>query len=198
MEQALRHVLSEQETLLQRPDCDQLCCILSSLNRLAIDTSDVLIGSLNSIRSTKNLTRAARDIERAVDDISEVLWTHLRVSVSSVYERIEDSLERKPGKPGFISDTRAHYHNLRVRLLEQTLGARSLVLNSDLGDEHERIWQQFFERHLGPSFKILRGGHIYGYEGNRSSAQIDLIVVPAEAQIFIPGDSEGGKTAGHQ
>ena len=67
-----------------------------------------------------------------------------------------------------------------------------LLLNSDLGDENERIWQQFLERQLGPMFRVLRGGHICDHQGN-VSCQIDLIVVPADAQVFVPGDSEDGK-----
>src|SRR6185503_2663634 len=119
------------------------------------------------------------------------LLTHIPISVSAIFERIETSTERLDGKDHLIGNTRAHYHNLRMRLLEQLLGAGMLVLNSDLGDEHERIWQQFLERHLGPAFRVLRGGYVCDHDGNRSS-QIDLIIVPAGAQAMIPGDSEDG------
>lgn len=67
-----------------------------------------------------------------------------------------------------------------------------LIINSDLGDEIERIWQQFLQKHLGDSYRVLRGGHICDHAGNHSD-QIDLIVVPSEAQVFVPGDSDGGK-----
>jgi hypothetical protein len=56
----------------------------------------------------------------------------------------------------------------------------------------ERIWQQFLEHHLGPMFRVLRGGHICDHQGN-TSCQMDLIVVRADAQVFVPGDSNDGK-----
>jgi len=192
MEQALRHVLSEQEKLLKRSDCDALTSVLLPLSRLAISTSNQLTEGFNRVKSTAHLTEEARKIERLVDDLSQTLWKPIQVAVSAIYERIEASLTKKLGKPGMVADTRAHYHNLRIRLLEQLLGARMLVLNSDLGDENERIWQQFLERHLGPMFRVLSGGHISDHLGN-VSCQIDLIVVPAHAQVFVPGDSEDGK-----
>lgn len=192
LEQALRHLLLEQETLLRRVDSRELIKPLKLLNQLAINTNAVLTEGFHQLTSTSGLTRQAQKIESAVDALSVKLWTHIPVSISAIYERIERSLKREPGKTGFVADTRAHYHNLRLRLLEQLLGARMLVLNSDLGDELERIWQQFLERHLGPNFKVLRGGHIYDHHGNRSDAQIDLIVTSVEAHVFVPGDSDGG------
>jgi hypothetical protein len=192
MEQALRHVLSEQEKLLKRSDADALTDILLALNRLAVKTNNQLMEGFNRLRTAAHQTREAKEIERMVDDLSETLWTPIQVAVSSTYERIENSLTRQSGKPGLVADTRAHYHNLRLRLLEQLLGARMLVLNSDLGDESERIWQQFLERHLGQMFRVLRGGHICDHQGN-TSCQMDLIVVQADAQIFVPGDSNDGK-----
>ncbi len=192
LEQALRHVLSEQEKLLKRDDRAELTPILTPLSQLAIKTSNLLAEGFNRVKVTSHLTNDARKIEKTIDDLSETLWTFIPVSVSAIYERVEKSLTRKEGKRGFVADARAYYHNLRLRLLEQTLGARMLVLNSDLGDESERIWQQFLEQHLGPTFRVLRGGHICDHDG-RTSCQIDLIVVAAGAQVFVPGDSDGGK-----
>ena len=105
---------------------------------------------------------------------------------------MESSLDRKPGSDT-VKDIRDQYHNLRIRLLEQIIGARMLTNNNDLGEEHERIWQQFIQNQLGPTFIVLRGGHILDHSGRRSDAQIDLIVVAAGASFITPGDSEGGK-----
>jgi hypothetical protein len=192
MEQAVRHVLQEQQKLLQRQDAHVLIEILLLLSRLATNTSELLAEGTLRRRSTTHLTKEARQLEETADRLSESLWIPILVSVSAVYERIEASFERKPGKYGMAADTRAHYHNLRIRLLEQMLGARMLASNSDLGEEHERIWQQFLSRHLGPMFRVLRGGHICDHQGN-SSCQMDLLVVPADAQVFTPGDSDDGK-----
>lgn len=192
MDEALRHVLSEQQKLLKREDSGELTPLLSSLCALAVRTSTMLAEGFNRARSTAALTKEAKAIEAAADALSESLWRPIQVSVSAIYERIEKSMQPTPGKYGFAAEIRAHYHNLRLRLIEQLVGARMLALSSDLGDESERIWQQFLERHLGPTFRVLRGGFIYDHEGNKSS-QMDLIVVPADAHVFVPGDSEGGK-----
>lgn len=192
MDEALRHVLSEQQKLLKREDSVELTSLFSSLCALAFHTSTMLAEGFNRPRSTAALTTEAKAIEAAADALSESLWRPIQVSVSAIYERIEKSMQPSPGKYGFAAEIRAHYHNLRLRLIEQLVGARMLALSSDLGDESERIWQQFLERHLGATFRVLRGGFIYDHEGNKSS-QIDLIVVPADAHVFVPGDSEGGK-----
>lgn len=192
MDEALRHVLSEQQKLLKREDSGELTSLISALGELALRTSRMLAEGFNRARSTAALTREAKDIEATADALSESLWRPIQVSVSAIYERIEKSMQPTPGKYGFAAEVRAHYHNLRLRLIEQLVGARMLALSSDLGDESERIWQQFLERHLGPLFRVLRGGFVYDHEGNKS-CQIDLIVVPADAHVFVPGDSEGGK-----
>ena len=191
-EQALRHVISEHEKILQRDDVVELISILLPLIELARDTNNLLAEGFHRSKSTTKLTAKAREIEKTIDDLSVLLWRPIQVSVSAIYERIEASLLKQEGKLGMRADTRAYYHNLRIRLLEQCLGARMLVSNSDLGDENERIWQQFLERHLGPMFSVLRGGHICDYAGNISS-QIDLVIVPAGAHVFVPGDSDDGK-----
>ena len=103
------------------------------------------------LKTTADLTKEARQIEEIADDLSESLWKPIKVAVSAIYERIENSLKRQPGKPWDGGRSRAHYHNLRLRLLEQLLGARMLVLNSDLGDESERIWRQ--------SLSVIWGGN---------------------------------------
>lgn len=192
LEQALRHVISEQEELLKRRDAGELTKAIAPLCSLALHTSAALAEGIDKPKVVSSLLDEATAAERIIDELSEELWTPIQVSVSAIYERAERLLKPEPGRYGFACELRAHYHNVRLRLLEQMLGARMLISISDLGEEIERIWQQFFEKHLGPMFRVLRGGYICDHEGNKSS-QIDLIVVPADAHPFIPGDSEGGK-----
>lgn len=192
LEQALRHVLSEQEKLLKRKDAGELTPVISELCALALRTSTTIAEGFNHTTGTAFLTKDARRTESIADALSESLWTPIMVSVSAIYERAERALKPEAGKYGFASEIRTHYHNLRLRLLEQMIGARMLASSSDLGDEVERIWQQFLERQLGPMFRVLRGGFICDQQGNKS-CQMDLIVVPADSHVFVPGDSEGGK-----
>jgi hypothetical protein len=60
IEQALRHLLSEQEKLLKRDDSSKLTEILSCLNRLTIDTSNLLAEGFNWLNSTSALTQEAK------------------------------------------------------------------------------------------------------------------------------------------
>jgi hypothetical protein len=190
-EQAMRHVLSEQEKLLKMKDAADIIGLLLPINELACETSRLLTEN-RFPASIRKLTKKAKMIEEQADELSIALWRPILISLSAIYERIEESLKRKSGEHGLRADTRAQYHNLRIRLLEQLIGARMLVNNSDLGDENERIWQEFFERQLGPMFRVLRGGHISDYAGN-ISGQLDLIIVPSNAQVSIPGGSNHGK-----
>lgn len=191
VEQAMRHVLSEQEKLLKMEDATDFISLFLPMNELACETSRLLTEN-KFPASIKKLTKKAKLIEDRADKLSAALWRPILISLSAIFERIEESLKKKSGEHGLRADTRAQYHNLRIRLLEQLIGARMLVNNSDLGDENERIWQEFLERQLGPMFRVLRGGHISDYSGN-VSGQLDLIVVPSNAQVFMPGDSNHGK-----
>src|SRR5689334_18163160 len=123
LEQAARHVLSTQGKLLKRADAQELKGLLLSLNELAVETTNVLAKGFDPNISTSHLTKLARKLETDTDDLSETLWTHIDISVSAIYERIEESLLTKPGKRGVAADLRAHYHNLRIGLLEQMIGA---------------------------------------------------------------------------
>jgi hypothetical protein len=114
LEQALRHILTEESNLLKRDDRAELTEIIASLNHLALKTSSILAEGINNITSTASLLTEAKRIETLGDDVSELHWTHIPVSVSAIYERIEKSLVKKSGKQGLVADTRAHYHNLRV------------------------------------------------------------------------------------
>lgn len=191
-EQALRHVLSQQEMILKRDDRGKLMEVISALNKLAIDTSKLLVEGFNRSRPLHSFTQQAIATEEIADRISAEIWKEIPISVSGIYQNLEQSVVPPDGYLGLAAETRAHYHNLRLRLLEQLLGARMLAMNSDLGEETERVWIQFLERHLGPSLRVLRGGHICDHQGNKSS-QIDLIVVDADAQVFLPADSHDGK-----
>jgi hypothetical protein len=75
LEQAVRHVLSEQDKLLKRSDVGALIDVLQALNQLAINTSNVLAEGFNPSASTSYLTKAATKIESVVDDLSGSLWT---------------------------------------------------------------------------------------------------------------------------
>lgn len=192
LEQALRYVISEQGKLLKCKDAAELVPVISALGELALATSNTIAEGVKLKSGTVALTTAARQVEHLADKLSEELWTPIKVDVGAIYGRVERSLKPRSDEYGFAREIRMHYHNLRLRLLEQTLGARMLSSNSDLGEEVERIWQQFLERHLGPMFRVLRGGYICDHQGNKSG-QMDIIVVPADGIVFVPGDSEGGK-----
>lgn len=192
LEQAVRHVLSEQAKLFGNVAYDELSDILKELNTLASETARLAAEGLPEKCEVQKLTRAARAIEKKTDDLSERLWLPLLLNVSAIFERVEESFERKEGHACLRENTKAHFHDMRIRLLEQTIGARGLINNNDLGDENERIWLQFLEKELGPMFRVIRGGSIWDHEGNQSG-QIDLIVVPADARIMTLSGAEGGR-----
>lgn len=120
-EQALRHVISEHEKILQRDDVEELISVLLPLIELARDTNNLLAEGFHRSESATKLTAKAKEIEKTIDDLSFKLWRPIQVSVSAIYERIEASLSKQEGKLGIRADTRAYYHNLRIRLLEQCL-----------------------------------------------------------------------------
>ena len=191
IEQALRFVLDEQAKLLGRPDVSELTQPILALNKLSQDTQAAIADGVSQLKSVEKLIKQAQEVEALCDDLSEKLWRFIPVPVCSVYEKLERALRPQEDKYGAAAELRSHYQGLRVRLLEQTLGARLLDSNSDLGLEMERIWQQFLQRSLGPGVRVLTGGVITDYEGNHSKHQIDLIVTPAEAHVTFPGDSDG-------
>jgi len=191
IEQALRLILDEQGKLLGRPDLAELSEPIKALNKLALSTQASISNGVARLKSAEKLIKEAREVEKLFDDLSEKLWRFIPVPVCSVFENLERALHPREDKYGAAAELRSHYQGLRVRLLEQTLGARFLESNSDLGLEMERIWQQFLQKRLGPGVRVLTGGVITDYEGNHSKHQIDLIVVPAEAHVTFPGDSDG-------
>ncbi|MCE0483125.1 MAG: hypothetical protein LV479_02680 [Methylacidiphilales bacterium] len=191
IEQALRFVLDEQAKLLKRDDAAELKEIILTLNKLALKTQAAIANGISRLKNVEQLIKEARAVEQLADDLSEKIWRFTPVPVCSVYEKLDRALRPSEDKYGAAAELRSHYQGLRIRLLEQTLGARQLESNSDLGLEMERIWQQFLQRNLGPSVRVLTGGIISDYQGNTSKHQIDLIVVPAEAHVTFPGDSDG-------
>jgi hypothetical protein len=191
IEQALRFVLDEQAKLLARTDVADLTEALKALNRLALSTQVAIANGIARLKSADKLIKEAREVETLCDDLSEKVWRFIPVPVCSVFEKLERALHPREDKYGAAAEIRSHYQSMRVRLLEQTLGARLLESNSDLGLEMERIWQQFLQRSLGPGVRVLTGGVVTDYEGNHSKHQVDLIVTPAEAHVTFPGDSEG-------
>lgn len=192
LEQALRHVLQEQAKLIFHSDADQLRDTVMKMNELALATTLPISAGFKSRRDLEKLRRQAVELEKGVDDLSEEFWRPLPISVSPVFQRLEESLDRREGVIGSWDETKAHFHDMRIRLLEQTIGARALMNSNDLGDENERVWLQFLERQLGSMFRVLRGGFILDYQGNRSG-QIDLLVTAADEHVMVPGDSEDGK-----
>lgn len=197
LEQAIQHVLSEQAKMLKRTDFAALAEPIRLLGELAFETMAVIREGVHKSKKADELTKKARQIENKIDDISEVNWTPIEVSVSAIYERIEETfefthIEKNLGLQTAIG-VRNHFQNIRLRLLEQLLNARALQNAADKGSEAERIWLQFFQRQLGTSFQVLQGGHVFDYKGHQAPHQVDILILPADAQAIVPGDSDGGK-----
>lgn len=167
------------------------------LGDLAAKTWQLLSQGFHKIKSTDHLTTQAHAIEREIDGISEKNWFYLEVSVSSIYERIQQSFKLRPIEEHLklkaAIAVRNHFHNLRLLLLEQLLGARMLINNNDYGTEVERVWQQFFQRELGPDFRVLQGGHVFNYAGDDADVQVDLLVVPVDAHVMMASSADGAK-----
>jgi hypothetical protein len=199
MEKALQHLLNEQSRVLKHQHARKMIKVAQALGDLATQTWNLLSQGLHKakVRSVDKLTKQAVAIERTVDDISEQNWFYLNLSVSSIFQRVKESLAIQPIQERLNLKAsiavRNHFHNIRLLLLEQLLNARMLINNNDYGTETERVWQQFLQRELGPEFRVLQGGHVIDYAGNDANAQIDLVIVPADANVMTPSSSEGGK-----
>lgn len=197
LEKALQHVLAEQAKVFKHKRGAELLGPAQRLGELSLKTWELMSQGFHKIRDTSHLTGLARQIEREIDDISEAGWFHIDVSVSGIYERVEESFELRlideELKLKAAITVRNHFHNVRLLLLEQLLSARMLINNSDYGSELQRVWQQFLQRELGPDFRVLEGGHIIDHAGDNANAQIDLIVVANDAQVLTPSHLEDGK-----
>jgi hypothetical protein len=193
LEQALQHVLEETGKLLKRDDIAELLPLVSALNALASATSKARAKGVHRLKSVESLVKLAMNCESESDIVSEKIWKPLQVSVTSIYQKIESSLKPHLGKSGAATELRTHYDKIRIRLLQQSLGAKMLENSNDRGAEIERVWQQFLQNALGDSVRVLQGGVICDYEGNASAHQIDLIVVPTQALVTFPSGAEDGK-----
>ena len=193
LEQALRHVLAEQAKVLGHKYCDVLIGPAKELGGLAAKTWQLLSQGFHRIHSTDHLTTQAHAIEREIDSVSEKNWFSLQVSVSSIYERIQESFTLRPIQERLKLKTalavRNHFHNIRLLLLEQLLGARMLINNSDYGSEVERVWQQFFQRgfwHLLPLRQAFRfSNRPVGYKN--IAADLTQLKSPDLLIRLIPG-----------
>lgn len=197
LEQALTHLLEEQAKILKSKHAPLLLAPAAALGALASETWTLLAQGFHKIQATDQLTAKARKCEQAIDLASVDNWFPMLISVSSIFERIEESfalrpIEEKLDLKAAIA-VRNHFHNLRILLLEQLLSARMLINNNDYGAEVERVWQQFLQRELGPEFRVLLGGRMLDYKGNDAGVQIDLLIVPVDAHIIVPTTADGGK-----
>jgi len=167
-EQVVRHVLKQQGELLKRKDATSLISVITSLNELMTETQQLLWSGSHRIKNVDALVAKAQAVEREADSLSEQMWTPIPVCVSAIYSQWNQAL--KPRKDKFASSVgvRSHYENMRIRLLQQTFGVRMLRGISDPGLEMEQIWQEFFQWHLGDSVRVLKGGAICDYDGDRA------------------------------
>lgn len=197
LETALRHVLESQRKILAHRNAGLFLEGSLKLAELAGSTWDLIAQGYHRIEKTSRLTALAKECEEAIDEASEKNWSLMEVSVSAIYERIEETFRIQPVQERLklkaALDVRNHFHNLRVALLGQSLNARMLINNSDYGSELQKIWQEFFQKELGSDFRVLEGGHIIDHAGNNANAQIDLIVVSANAQVLTPSNLGGGR-----
>jgi len=188
---ALEHALHQQQKLLLRPDADKFLPIIQHLARFQIELEKWHAGKFHLDDRLPHFLKEAQSIEQEADQLSESLWTHAPVSLVPIFHAIADR-QRPLKDEDYPHQIRAQYNNFRLALLEQTVGARFLANNTDLGDETERILLQYFERRFGQSVRVLRGGHIFDYANNRSP-QIDIIITPANALGYCPADTGDGK-----
>jgi Domain of unknown function (DUF6602) len=189
---ALRHGLEQQAKLLQHEKVVELMPVIRQLTQFTLELEDWYSDKYHLKDRSDFFLAEAEKIEAEADRISEQLWRAARVSLTPIFRKIKKQREQLASDKSYSRHLRSQFNNFRLGLLEQVAGARLLENNSDLGEEIERILVQHFERRLGQSVRILRGGHIYDYEDNRSD-QVDIIVTPADALSSCPADTDGGK-----
>jgi hypothetical protein len=191
---ALRHTIAEQEKLLHHEAASEFLPAARLLAKFIIELEDWYSGKFHLRENDRcaRFLREAEKIEAETDNISEQVWKHLPISLVPHFRRLEQRRTEIQSDKSYPRQLRAQFNNFRIGLLEQVVGARFLENSNDLGEETERIFVQYLSRRLGSSVRILRGGHIYDYEGNRSG-QIDIIIAPANALGFCPADTGDGK-----
>lgn len=193
LDAAIEHTLALQSKLLTRKDASAWLPIAQRLNTFAVELQQWRSGKFYLKDLSHRFLTEARAIEQEADDLSEKLWTPFQITLVAVCTEIARVTAQSRADKTFTKRLKDHYNNTRLALLEQVAGARLLENNADLGDEVERILVQYLSRALGPTVRVLRGGHIYDHADNRSDHQIDIIVTPSDALGYCPADTEDGK-----
>ncbi|MDB6024508.1 MAG: hypothetical protein JWM68_731 [Verrucomicrobiales bacterium] len=190
---ALRHTLQQQEKLLRHNHVVELLPVIQKLAQFTLELEKWYSSKYHLKDRCEYFIREAEKIEAEADCISEkMIWSYAPVSIVPIFHKIRDRQTALRNEQSYPKQLRTQFNNFRLGLLEQIAGARLLENNSDLGDEVERILVQYLNRRLGGGVRVLRGGHIYDYENNRSG-QIDIIITPANALGFCPADTDDGK-----
>lgn len=191
---ALRHSLEQQDKLVKHKSAAQLLPVIRRLAEFNLELEEWYSGKYHLRENDRgsDFLSEAEKIETEADRISEEIWEYAPVSLIPIFHRIRDRRAQIEKDESYPNQLRAQFNNFRLALLEQVTGARFLENNADMGDEVERILVQYLNRRLGNSVRVLRGGHIYDYENNRSG-QIDIIITPANALGFCPADTGDGK-----
>ncbi|MDB6123678.1 MAG: hypothetical protein JWQ71_2671, partial [Pedosphaera sp.] len=190
--EALRHTLKEQETFLKHKCVQDLLPIIQGLSKFTLELESWYSDKYHLKDRCDYFLKEAQRLEAEADRISENIWDSALLSLTPIFQKIQSHHAASLNDKSYTKQLRAQYNNFRLALLEQVAGARFLENNSDLGEEIERIFVQYLERRLGTSVRVLRGGHIYDYENNRSG-QIDIIITPSDSLGFCPADTGSGK-----
>ena len=189
---ALRQVFEAQKALLGHKHKDKCLHIFAELNSLGADLSDWLNGKYETTNPVEHFFKRSRAIEKKASDLSEILWCPVLVNIERIFGYIRTTENKLKNEVNFKRSLETHLDIIRLGLLEQVKGARLLENNSDLGEEIEKIFAEFLQDNLGNNVKVLRGGHIYDHENNRSN-QMDIIVTIPEAIAFCPSETRQGK-----
>lgn len=189
---ALKQALQQQAKLVGHPQAEKFTSVIKKLAKFNVELEAWYSDKYHLKDRNAYFLSEAEKIEAEADEISEDIWTPAVVSIAKVFRHIRDQRASSATTISYPNQLRAQFDNFRMALLEQASGARLLENNNDLGEEIERILVQYFERRVGTTVRVLRGGHIYDYENNRSG-QIDVIITPANALGFCPADTGDGK-----
>jgi hypothetical protein len=189
---ALRQVLKEQQKLLFLEHSSEFLPVIRRIAQFSIELEDWYSGKYHLQDRSAHFLEEAKKIEAAADEISEQVWSYAPLELVPYLERICVRRAELKTEKTFPSLLKPQYDNFRLGLLEQVAGARFLANNSDLGEEVERILVQYLERRFGASIRVVRGGHIYDFDGHRSD-QIDIIITLSDSLSFCPADTSEGK-----
>jgi hypothetical protein len=195
IELAIEQTIKEQRRLLRHKlakSRKELLPILEAMTDMSGELNLWRRGASSRKDPLPNIIKIARKIETKSRALSEKLWVPIGVNLVPIVELISSTAAELRKDKTFTRRLRAQLNSVRLGLLEQIAGARLFENNSDLGEQVERILLEYLRRNLGGSVRVLRGGHIYGKD-NARSAQMDLIITPAEALPFCPADVEEGR-----